>query len=539
MADDFRRFLEDRPIRARRVGPVERLSRWCRHNKSLAGLTGTTLFLLVLVAAVASIGYVRTKSALQGEALERTKAEAIAGLAIEALDRISERFSPTRILILPQLSKEGARSETIEIPGPSILSREAAALLEEMLPFYDRLARQTGNNDKLRAETAQANQRVGAIRQRLGQCDEAAKAYLRAIALYEELGAGSPANPNLKLNVAQIENELGRLFTSRRPMAEARQSHLAALALLQADAALPSAPAALRFELARTYYFLGTRERPLPAAAPREGAGPDQIPDKQRDNLAKAVTLLNALPASPPANPEYQHLLALCYLEGATVEDVRRSEAKGGVERAIEILEGLVEAFPGIPDYAYDLSEAYARIHIPRPPIPPTAQKTIEERFGKSLALLEKHVIKHPDIPDFLAAEASIHHKFGSFHGQMERWADAEQSFRKAVAIQEGLLDQFPDAPYYRFWMAAFRIALADALIRRDQPGEARTELEETISALLLQLKQRPEIHPPHDLLALGYSMLEMALRQAGEQGLADEAARKAARERNSVRRLP
>ena len=217
----------------------------------------------------------------------------------------------------------------------------------------------------------------------------------------------------------------------------------------------------------------------------------------------------------------------------------RRPEARGGDERAIEILEGLVEAFPGIPDYAYDLSEAYARIHIPRPPIPPETQKTIEERFGKSLALLEKLVTQHPDIPDFLAAEARIHDKLGSFHRQMERWADAEQSFRKAIAIQAPLVEQFPDAPYYGLWMATFRIALADALIRRNQPGEARTELEETISALLRQLEQRPEMHPPHDLLALGYSKLAMALRQAGEKGLADEAARKAEQERNSVRRSP
>jgi eukaryotic-like serine/threonine-protein kinase len=252
MADDLRRFLEDQPIRARRVGPVERLGRWCRHNKSLAILTGTTLFLLVLVIAVASIGYVRTKNALQGEAMERAKAEANASLAIDALDRIFERFSPTRMLMLPQLSRDGTRNETIEVPCSPILSKEAATLLEEMLPFYDRLARQTGNDDKLRAETAEANRRVGAIRQRLGQFDEAAKAYRRAIALDKELGAGSPANPNFKLDVAQIENELGWLYTSRRQVAEARQSHFAALALLQADASLPSAPAALRFELART-----------------------------------------------------------------------------------------------------------------------------------------------------------------------------------------------------------------------------------------------------------------------------------------------
>ncbi len=533
MADDLRCFLEDRPIHARRVSPVERLGRWCRRNKRLASLTGISLFLLVLVAVVASIGYVRTTNALHGEALQRTKAETNAGLAIEALDQMFEQLSPTRMLILPQ---RGARGESADAPTSPILSREAAALLERMLPFYDRLAQQTGNDNQLRARTADANRRVGAIRQRLGQLEESVKAYRRALALYQEAGAGSPSNPKLKLEVAQIENELGRLYTARQQVAEARQSHLAALALLQSDAALPSAPAVLRFELARTYYSLGTQERPLPAGAqPR--AGPVPIPEEQRDSLTKAVVLLKALAATSPTNPECQHLLALCYLEGAAAEDDSRSE--GGDERAIEILDGLVAAFPGVADYAYDLSEAYTRIHIPDPPIPPEAQNTIEKRFGKSLALLEKLVIKYPDIPDFLAAEARVHDKQGAFHRGMDHWAEAEQSFRKAVALQASLVKQFPDAPSYGLWMATFRIALADALLRRNQPREARTELEGAISTLLHQLEGRPEIHPPHDLLALGYSTLEIALREAGENGLADEAARKAEQERSSSRRSP
>ena len=533
MADDLRCFLEDRPIHARRVSPVERLGRWCRRNKRLASLTGISLFLLVLVAVVASIGYVRTTNALHGEALQRTKAETNAGLAIEALDQMFEQLSPTRMLILPQ---RGARGESADAPTSPILSREAAALLERMLPFYDRLAQQTGNDNQLRARTADANRRVGAIRQRLGQLEESVKAYRRALALYQEAGAGSPSNPKLKLEVAQIENELGRLYTARQQVAEARQSHLAALALLQSDAALPSAPAVLRFELARTYYSLGTQERPLPAGAqPR--AGPVPIPEEQRDSLTKAVVLLKALAATSPTNPECQHLLALCYLEGAAAEDDSRSE--GGDERAIEILDGLVAAFPGVADYAYDLSEAYTRIHIPDPPIPPEAQNTIEKRFGKSLALLEKLVIKYPDIPDFLAAEARVHDKQGAFHRGMDHWAEAEQSFRKAVDLQASLVKQFPDAPSYGLWMATFRIALADALLRRNQPREARTELEGAISTLLHQLEGRPETHPPHDLLALGYSTLEIALRETGENGLADEAARKAEQERSSSRRSP
>jgi len=532
MAEDLRCFLEDRPIQARRVGPVERLGRWCRSNQRVASLAGTSLFLLVLVAVVASVGYVRTTRALHGEALQRANAQANAGLAIEALDQVFERLSPTRRLTLPQT---GGGGDFGEAPGSTLLSKEAAALLERMLPFYDRLAQQSGSGEQLRTETADANRRVGAIRQRLGQLDEAAKAYQRAIALYKQTGARFSADGKLKLEVAQIENELGRLYTARQQVAEAREAHLAALALLQGDAASPSPPASLRFELARTLYCLGIQERPPPGASRSEEAGPVPIPQEQRDSLAKAVALLRALAASVPTDPEYQHLLALCYLEGATIEDPHPSEDRD--ERAVEILEGLVAAFPGIPDYAYDLSEAYARIHIPAPPIPPEAENTIAERFGKSLALLEKLAVKYPDIPDFLAAEARIHDKLGAFHRGLDHWAEAEQSFRKAVVLQAALVKEFPDRLYYDVWMATFRIALADALLHRNQPGEARAELEDAISTLLRQLARRPEIQPPHNLLALGYSKLAIALRQAGDKDKANEAARKAEQQRTSARR--
>lgn len=531
MADDLRCFLEDRPIQARRVSSVERLARWSRRNKGVAGLTGSTLLLLVMVAAVASIGYMRTKNALEREGIQRSKAEATASLAIEALDRMFERFSPSRMRVVPQSFVGGTQGEAMNVPSSPILSTEAAALLEEMLPFYDRLAQQTGNSDKLRLETAKANQRVGAIRQRLGQTDEAVKAYRRSIALYEQLGNSSPTNPGIKLGTAQINNELGRIYTSRRQVAEAREAHKAVMALLEPETPGSSASPELRFELARTYYFLGTQERPLPASDTRKDKGPAQPRTDQREFLAKSVVLLKSLPASQSGNPEIQHLLALCYLEGAPVEDGRGAVGKAGADQAIEILARLAQAFPTITDYAYDLSEAYARIRIPQSPIPPEDQKAIEDRLAKSVALLEKLAAQHPDIPDFPAAEARACEKLGAFHRQIEAWGKAEQEFRQAIALQAPLVKRFPAVPSYGLWMATFRIALADALLHRNEPEEARKILGETISTLMGQLETRPDIPPPHGLLALGYSKLAVSLRQMREENQADEAERKAKQE--------
>jgi WD40 repeat protein len=56
LADDLRRFVEDRPIRARRVSPAERLARWCRRNPWIAGSMGVSAMALV-AAVIAALLY--------------------------------------------------------------------------------------------------------------------------------------------------------------------------------------------------------------------------------------------------------------------------------------------------------------------------------------------------------------------------------------------------------------------------------------------------------------------------------------------------
>jgi hypothetical protein len=50
LAEDLRRFLADRPVRARRSRLPEHLWRWCRRNPVVAGLSGVIALLLMLMA---------------------------------------------------------------------------------------------------------------------------------------------------------------------------------------------------------------------------------------------------------------------------------------------------------------------------------------------------------------------------------------------------------------------------------------------------------------------------------------------------------
>jgi WD40 repeat protein/tRNA A-37 threonylcarbamoyl transferase component Bud32 len=68
LANDLRRWLEDEPIRARRVGVAERLVRWTRRNPVIASLGALAVLCLFGVAVAASVGLVMALRAHSADA---------------------------------------------------------------------------------------------------------------------------------------------------------------------------------------------------------------------------------------------------------------------------------------------------------------------------------------------------------------------------------------------------------------------------------------------------------------------------------------
>ncbi len=61
MRDDLRRFLDDKPIVARRTSLSERVRMWCRRNPLVAGLTAAVALLLITLAIGSSVAALRLK----------------------------------------------------------------------------------------------------------------------------------------------------------------------------------------------------------------------------------------------------------------------------------------------------------------------------------------------------------------------------------------------------------------------------------------------------------------------------------------------
>ncbi|MCI0458893.1 MAG: tetratricopeptide repeat-containing serine/threonine-protein kinase, partial [Gemmataceae bacterium] len=557
LADDLRRFLDDRPIRARRTTVLESLWRWCRRNRLVASLAAAAATLLVLVTVVWVVAYLRTAAAnremtkaLLAEQEQREHAEATSALALKALDRIYDRFAPNRIVVASALPVEGEDEEPIEIPIQPVLSREAAPLLEELLGFYERLVEQSSDYAKLRSRAAEANHRIGDVRQRLGQLEQAAAAYQRAIRLYQQLHEGAPNQAAVRVRLARSYNELGRVYRALQQRAQEQEAHAQALAFLKEAPQNQENPPASRYELARTYYFLarqdigptepgpGPRPGPGPGGAGEPGArrgpgrgGPDRRGEPgprlpaEGQPIQEALRLLTELVREYPTVPEYRHLLACCYRDVPPGPPGRPAKLVGAFpEKAAEILQQLANDFPNVPDYRYDLSETYAKVDAR---LAPDRIPVAKQRLEKALAISRKLVADYPNVFHYAASHAQIHHKLGIVLQRMKQHTEAERMLREAESLQATLVQRYPESSWNNLSLAFIQSSLARVLSERKRWMEARTLLEAAIDRLEVLHEAGPPRYGPGPL-GLIYHDLAHVLTQLGEKELAAFAFRKA-----------
>ena len=112
-------------------------------------------------------------------------------------------------------------------------SEETASLLKDLLVFYDRLAEQVSDDFRVMLESAIASRRVGDIRQRLGQVDQAEREYTRAAEKLTALGTRPDVGINIRTELARNHNEIGNVRSARFEFGRAYGSHRNALAILE------------------------------------------------------------------------------------------------------------------------------------------------------------------------------------------------------------------------------------------------------------------------------------------------------------------
>ncbi len=130
LADDLRRFLEDAPIRARRIRWSEQLYRWCRRKPGTAALLGSVLLLLTVIAVGASgMSWQLRRSLVRAEEAEdranlrlydslvaqarATRHSGKVGQRFDSLQALGEAAALARELALGDQATMGLRDEAI------------------------------------------------------------------------------------------------------------------------------------------------------------------------------------------------------------------------------------------------------------------------------------------------------------------------------------------------------------------------------------------------------------------------------------------
>jgi serine/threonine protein kinase len=407
MAEDLRRFLADRPVKARRISAPERLWRWGRRNPALA----VSLSSLFLVLAIGCIGMT----------LLWRRAERQRNFATEQRARAEANFARARAAVDDSLSQI-SESQLKSVPGLQPLRRD---LLRSALRFYEGFVKERGDDPTLKAGLAAAQLRLAKIQHEMGTEPQAQDTLRQAMELYETESRDRPDDLSLRDGLAQCCVRLG-------------------------TALLPSDQALERFERAITLWQLLRQAEPANTLYQRELANTFNliaVLHDQRGRLGEslraheqAFALRRALVAAHPDDPSFQNALAsslnnLGVLLGKT--STEEQEKLAMFRRSVEHSRIACAAAPEVVHYGRFLvmalrnagSSEFAMSH------PDRALQAILE----SLEVSRRLVRENPSIPSLRRELLQDCQAVGDIHRELGREADAVESHRQGIELLDAL----------------------------------------------------------------------------------------------------
>jgi serine/threonine protein kinase/Flp pilus assembly protein TadD len=329
VANDLRRFLEDRPIHARRPGPLDRAAKWTRRHRSVVT---TAVLLLVLGTAVSTWQAVRARNAERKTANALKVAEDERRQARQAVDDMYTQVAEKWLAKQPQMEP---------------LQRE---FLEKALAYYTAWASRKGAEPEVLRETALAYKRVGEIQAALEQHPEATAAFRDAISIQEALATNQPAWTDLRHELAHSHRAFGQLFDRTLRTSEAEREYERAAALFRAlSEAHPEVTdyradlSAVRFDQGRMFSKIGRAE-------------------EARTALSQSIDQMEQLVAQNPKNHNFRRDLAGRFsgLGIQLKETGHLKEAEAAHQQAITQMKRLQGHAPGSAD---DLNSLGGALH--------------------------------------------------------------------------------------------------------------------------------------------------------------------------------
>jgi serine/threonine protein kinase len=424
LADELERFLEYRPIQARRPSPLDRAGKWMRRHRPLvASAAGSTVVFLVLAVAVLAVSNLRIKEERERADSEKGRAEANLQQAREVVDRM-----------LTRVAKDLARTPRME--------KVRRALLVDAMEFYQDFLRQNGTNPKLRFEAALAHSKVAAINADLGRYDLAEEPWRQAITLFEKLTSEFPAVAEYRDNLADCHARIAEVMSRRGQVEEGISERRRALDLREKLASDFPTVTEYRRKLALLHTSMGQ----IYATAERVQEAEHQF----RQGLVHREKLQADFPEVPE---DSNGLIAIHYWWGVHLLTTGRlQEAEEKIRKVLAIQERLGVDGPGgdkaLLAHMYDSLGKLMAAKRKRAGegLQQNLDAESEKLFRRSIQLYESLMEDFPDIEEYRRRVGFVHdHLCSALHG-MGRFEEAIAAQRRSIAEEETLLSHQGDS---------------------------------------------------------------------------------------------
>jgi tetratricopeptide (TPR) repeat protein len=437
LAEDLRRFVEDRPIRARRVSAAERLLRWARRNPGIAAPSGALAAVLIAVAAISLV----VAGRMSRLAAEKSRAARDAEIArqqaqVNAQDADAQRrraeasFARAKRAVDDSFTKV-SESKLLDVPGLQPLRLD---LLKSALAFYKEFLEERGDDAALQADLLQTRLRTGRILWMLGSFHDAEAAFQAAAEGYERALRARPGDLDLKAGLAEA---LFRVAVYSTPASQDAQIQALRRPIALLEDVVAARPGEARFKKDLTRYYDA-----LDFMAGQAGKTSESSDARQR-----CVILWLDLADQTPDDPHVliglaKQLAKVVFWGGFRGSAAQRTRL---IRQMLEIQRTSLRLQPNDDGLLWGISfvtralavDLWAR---------GSKEEAVEELRG-ALALLEQKARANPAVSLTLAGYREAARELAYLLEAGDRTDDAAGVRRRAFALAETLARENPEAP--------------------------------------------------------------------------------------------
>ena len=499
LADDLQRFLDDRPIRARRVSFVGRVWRWCKRNRLVASLLFSILVLVAIIFAGISNGYVKARALVRAKEAESQRAQKNLDLALAAFDDVFESLGDAAAVDFNFLND--AESLGAPTDDPSISEKEAR-VLEDLLEFYDGFVAENENEPTLLLKSARARVRVGTILKLLGRSRDS-DAFPKALELYRRALDFAPDETERaqialeKANVVRAAYEAAPLENRLAEFLPLCAESLAELATLPADSPLAEArdraAAQLRFERAilrlenlrvvdersGRLHFLETPKRTRPT--------PETIAEIDADFAAVGERLERLRASGTPQTPDYFFTAikfnAFSSIWAATLEQPEKAlELQTQSDR---LAHRFATLYPNDSrSYIATMLHCVVKTVADADALPAddvaTRRAELENAENRAFSTADALVDKFPNSPQYDAFRVVVYYHFAKREAVLGNLERADELLAQAETLAVEFAKTRPDFDDFQFFgpLRAARAELCVACGKLDEAEEYVAKME-------------------------------------------------------------